>query len=791
MTRATALRDTATGDARTSVVRSRRRVRPRWPGWGDAVLTALLSSVMFFMGFGGGIGRLSVALGGGDLLPTYAAARLWSRGAPFGSSLFGYPFGINQRYYPTADVLQNAVAGLVARATDNPFLGIHSAYALSFPATALAALWVFRLVGLRGPWTVFGALALTFVPYHWFRLEHVYLAMMYSAVLGVGLAVLVGNGTVERRLREGPRRLRFILLLAFVVVVVATSGIYYACFTAVLCTVATVWRVARGARFRDLLLAVLPGIAVMVVLGAVLLPAILYVREHPPLDPVAQRNAAESITYAGALLLALLPAPVSRVPGTDWLNAFTGDSVNSLKDWAFTEADGPSNFGSLTTLAAILVLAVGGLVVARRSAMRPAWDRPARVPAGPGDMGLVLLLLVTTVLFFVPWGLNYLFAYVVSPDLRAWNRILPMTFTLVFLGAGLMLQRLQLRLRPVAEFLVLAVAGLVLLFDSVLPARVFFATVSAQGTSFTEQGHVYAEALDKAVPGDCGVFELPYFPYPEFPRKHDMGNYESLWPALTNPEKSWSATAMKGTEASEWQARVGDALDQQDIALLAAGGFCAVHVDRRGYSVADADQVVSDLTQWLGQPVATALDGNWVAFAIPGPVAKEPVAATLMHAPGGVGTFYAPPRITPGAGAPPAPQGDLHHVAWWLPQEPALFDVESLPDGAAFTRVEGQLRAGGCPGDVVVTLRSGRQEVSRTIRTDPAVATAFSLEIDQPVRQAQLAVTMSPLTAPSPGPVCAPSATDAGAAGGEVESPNSGAPAAPGAVALIDPRAVG
>ena len=89
--------------------------------------------------------------------------------------------------------------------TGNPFIGINAVYALSFPATALAALWVFRLAGLRGPWTVVGSLALTFVPFHWYRLEHLYLATMYSAVLGVGLAMLVGNGTVERRLRSAGR----------------------------------------------------------------------------------------------------------------------------------------------------------------------------------------------------------------------------------------------------------------------------------------------------------------------------------------------------------------------------------------------------------------------------------------------------------------------------------------------------------------------------------------------------------------------------------------------------------
>lgn len=724
------------------------------PRWAEAVGVAVASSLLFVLGFGGGLSRLQNPLGGGDLLQAYAAARVWSEGAPYGSTSFGWPFGFERRYYPTSDGLQNALAGLVTWATGNPFLGIHTVFALSFPVTALAALWVFRLVGLRGPWAVLGMLALTFLPYHWYRLEHVYLATMYSAVLGVGLALLVGNGTVERRLRERPRR-RFVLLLAALVLVIATSGIYYACFTAVLCMAACVWRLLRGARWRDLLLAVIPGIAVLAVLAAVLLPTVLYVREHPPLDPVAARGVEESVVYAGALVLALLPAPVSHLPGAGWLNSVSGGALPSLGDWPLSEMHLLSNFGSLATLAAIVILAGGGVLGARRSAYRPVGGPSAPEPGGPGAMGLIVLLLVTTLLFFVPWGLNFLFAYLVSPDIRAWNRLLPMMFTLVFLGAGLMVQRLGLRLRPAVAVGLFVVALLVLVFDSVLPARGFFAAAAAEGTPFGKAGYSYAEALNEAVPGHCSVLELPYIPYPEFPPKNGMGNYEPLWPALINPEKSWSAAAMKGTEASEWQAALGDALDERDIAPLAAGGFCAVHVDRRGYSGQEVDEVVGELTEMLGEPVAIGFNGNWVAFAIPGAVAENPDPAALKQAREGIGTFYSPPRITPGTGAPTVPALSLHHVTWSLAQGPAAFDVESLPEGAAFRRVEGQLQAGDCGArDVVVTLRSGGQEVSRTVETNPAAATTFSVELDQSVRQAQLTVTTSSLTVPTWNPVC-------------------------------------
>ena len=121
----------------------------------DSVATAALGATIFVIGLGGDLRRLGGPLGSGDLLQAYATAKPWSDGTPFGNNSLGYPFGMEQRYFPTADVLQNALAGLISAISQNPFVGLNVVYALSFPLAALAALWVFRLVGVRGPIAVF------------------------------------------------------------------------------------------------------------------------------------------------------------------------------------------------------------------------------------------------------------------------------------------------------------------------------------------------------------------------------------------------------------------------------------------------------------------------------------------------------------------------------------------------------------------------------------------------------------------------------------------------------------
>jgi phosphoglycerol transferase len=607
-------------------------------------------------------------------------------------------------------------------------------------------LWVFRVAGLRWTWAVFASLALTFLPYHWYRFPHIYLATMYSMVLGVGLALLVGNGTVERRLRS-PGRWRFVAGLLLVAAVIGASGVYYACFTVLLCVTAILYRVLRGVRWRDAALSATPALAVTLALGAVLAPAMLYAWANPPLEPVAERDLAESVMYGGALVLALLPAPTSDIPGFGAVTDFSRDAVSSISGYPLSEVHSYSNFGCVATVAALLVFAVGGLVLARRSAVGAAtgggtFSTGREEPAV--SLGLVSLLLATTLLFFVPWGLSYLFSYVVTTDLRGWNRLVPVLFTLLFVGAGLVLQRLGGRLRPVGAGIVAVVALLLLVFDSVLPYRGVFTGFTKEGRAFGDAGNAYAAALNEAVPGNCGVLQLPYVAYPEVPPRGNMGDYEQLWAALTNPGKSWSFGAMKGTEASAWQKSLGGYVEAEDIAPLKAAGFCAVHLDRRGYSAAEGDWTIARLSELLGPPVAAGLKNQWLAFALPSSGDTAVDADRLTQEPDGVGTFFAPPQWAPERGLASKPQETHPRTIWRLKSRTSELEATALPDGLPFSSISGELHAGECASnELTLTLRSGDDVQTRSIRLEAGEWTAFQMSLDEAHRNASFSVTRS------------------------------------------------
>ena len=720
----------------------------------DVAATAILGTAVFVLGFGGGLRRLGGPLGSGDLVPGYAVVDAWSKGHLSGSTAFGFPFGMELGYFPATDYTQNAMAAILTAVTHNQYVGLNAVFAISFPLAALAALWVFRLVGVRGPIAVFAALAFTAIPFHWLRLEHLYLATMYSAVLGVGLALQVGVGAIDRMYE---RRGRWVALgyVGVLSAVIAASGIYYAFFTAMMCSVALIYRLAHRWSWRGAVRSTVPAVAVAGMLVAALMPAYLFQRAHPALVPLAHREAIESVLYSGSLAFALIPAPMTQLPLLRDLNPSIEHALSTAIASHTTGVFWYADFGSTFSLIALAFAALGLFWSVRRTAARrDSADQADHASRSSHDVsfGLIGILLAATVLFFVPWGLNVLFAALVTPEIRAWDRLVPIMLLLFFVGAMAAWRTLRLPQRGARVSIVAAVSLVLLVFDSVVPYQSGFAAAAAEGQAIRAAGLQYAAAVNAAIPGTCGILELPYLGYPEEPSLRDLPSYAPFWPGLTNPAKEWSFGAMKQTRDSQWAAALGAAIDPAAVANLVAGGFCGIHVDRRGLTADEESALSARLTDLLGPPVATGYGGNWTMYALP----TSSVKALDVSEPGGlpatVAHFYYPATIAPRpSDTSVGSESDVDGLWWRGTSARTLLDITAPNPSVDFSEVSGTLVAGPClPRDVTVSLDGSVGAVTTSVHLDAGASTAFTLTLPGKVSSARLVLTTTGAACTSP-----------------------------------------
>ena len=688
----------------------------------EAGISAAIAFVLSLLVFAPLASRLDDGWGGGDMLSTYVNAYDWGWLRYVPTDQFGFPLGMNLNYFPGIDITENTFAMIVNQVTGGTFIGINVLIILSFPLVAALTYLVIRLTGLKGALAIALAVAFTFIPFHWGRsLGHTYLATLYSAVVGMGLVLAVGSGTFQRLATQPERRRRvwFWVVVSVMVVVIAWTGVYYAAFTLIFGAAALLWRFAHRAPWRELTRDVIPfaGIMVMSILG--FLPSVLTTRGDPPLAQLSERLPYESVIFAGNVAMSVLPLPQSNLPGMGFYNTSVVEAIQAAP---FGESTAITNHGTWITSLALLVFLVGLVIRARRPQVPDVTDTRVSLP-------FISYLTVVVLLFFIPWGLNYLLAGTVTAQIRGWNRLVSILLLMFILGAAVVLRDTRIATRArIAIPVAVVVLGLTAV-DAVLPFKGPYGDSVARGSELSQAGRDYEQRVQAAIPENCGVLQLPYMAYPEFGVVGGVNDYDHFWSSITNPGKGWSYGAVKNTDAAIWASQLPQVPTDEQVALLRGAGFCAIHLDTRGYITEKLVPIQEDMASRFGAPVATALPNKaggdwWELYDIRGiDAAGEQESQAFLHQP-----FIQLDYNT----ATPV-EADMGDSWTWTRENVALVSLTPVSAEWPVTGVSGAIGAPDCgPLPVTVTFTAGDEQAMTTVLAKPGEQAAFDLALDQP-----------------------------------------------------------
>jgi hypothetical protein len=572
----------------------------------DASLTGLLGLATFFIGFGQPLSALKGPLGQGDMSYYYAVANAQGLRGEVSPHL-GYPFGLDTAYFPGTDLIQITVARVLSWITGTVFLGVNAVYVLSFAGAAVACWLACRIARINRGLSITIALAFTALPTHWFRIEHTWLATIYSVAVSLAIALIILSGRLDGgRKGEGFRWRRWAILSIALSLVVAWSGLYYTFYGCLIIVIAMAFRISKVPARKDWLLNLIPLVVIGAGTGLAMLPGVI-ARVTTGVAAGYERPIYDAILYGGQLADSILPTTVSMMPV---ISSIT-DPLNDLNDWA-NQANAigvrwTADQGTTLTLIAALVLL----------AWLAAWGGSARVRPGVGRAALgradasrayLVYLAVTAALvafIFVPFGLSAWFSTAVTLSLRGWDRMIILFQLLLLVSLGLVVQLALMRLRRerrrIVMVLVIAFAGVTVLLDTVLPARSYFAGVVARGAEQVHPNSLIVEQVNAIAGDDCAVLQLPYRRFPEAPNVERLGVYEPLWLGLMGRQNMWSYGGVFGSPQDLWLERV--ATDPvANLGELKATGFCAITVDARGYDQEGINATQAQLTSALGQP---------------------------------------------------------------------------------------------------------------------------------------------------------------------------------------------
>jgi phosphoglycerol transferase len=528
-----------------------------------------------------------------------------SLGAPFGQQLADFPQG--------ADNLNFLILRGLAIFTSNPGTVANLFYLLTFPLIGACTFAVLRRLAVAtGPAAV-AAVLFALLPYHLFRGEsQLLLSAYYSVPLSAYLfvCVLLGEPRFQRR-APGERLMvswlswrtvRTVVMCA----VIASSGLYYAAFGVIILCAAGILALAAGKGRVTAANATGCVLIVCLVLGANLSPSLIYRSEHGA-NPAITRALTDTELLALKPAQLVLPVQDHRLGILHTINGEYGKATGaSYCEQCYETLGTVGDVGFVWLLAAALAAILGAAGLLARSRLY-----------GPASVGVILSLLIASV-----GGLSSLFAFVVTTDVRGWNRMsLFIAFFSLLAAAALMqggLQRLR-RWRRAAPWAVVVTTAVLVLGVLDETSVDFVPAYSAAGAEYKADVAFFSAVEGRLGPG-ASVFELPYVPFPEgygaatsalgFARPNFGTTYEEARGYIASRSLRWSWGGIKG-RPTDWEAELAAKPLSTAVAAAALSGFQGLVIEPSGYLL-DAQVLMRALQTQLGQsPIVSRYGALW------------------------------------------------------------------------------------------------------------------------------------------------------------------------------------
>ncbi|HET6345831.1 MAG TPA: hypothetical protein VFH51_12920, partial [Myxococcota bacterium] len=494
--------------------------------------------------------------------------------------------------FPMTDNGHFALCKLLVTVGLSPVQAFNLYYLLTFAAVAATGAWVLGVLGISAPLAVFGGAAYALLPYHFLRLQHLFLAAYYM----VPLAVLVLLRWNEPRLHRRTRGLGIafcFLLPAF--------GAYYAFFFCYLLSAAMVLELAVSRDWRVILRA---GVLLVATVAGLL------VNEAPSLvhgwgaTDKAQlvRPVQDTEVYGLKLIQLLLPAQGHQSP------LLAGVTK------AYTTTAPLVNENQTTSLGLVLSLA---LLATWLVPLASCWRQDTPHTERDTRLRRLMALSLLAFVFGTIGGFSSVFGYFVVPFIRSSNRICVYIAFFAVVGGATLAQgigdglRRNARAQALAPVL-LAVLALVWLWDTLdvayLPNR-------AKDVAMYESDAAFFADLERDLPAGARIFQLPYLPYPE--GGIQTRDYYPLRPHINTRQLGWSFGGMRGTRPDGWYRQTATTLQSSPadfVRVLRRDSFAGVLVQRSLYGETLALEQV--LAQALGGPTRESPNHEFVFFPL-------------------------------------------------------------------------------------------------------------------------------------------------------------------------------
>lgn len=515
------------------------------------------------------------------------------------NNMLGAPHGMELHDFPQPDNFSYLLIKLMGLFTSNYALVFNLFYLSTFPLTTICTLYALRKFGvLRAP-AILASLLYTFTYYHFSRGQH---HLMYIAYYAVPLMVMVilwvcsdklsvirtGQGRMKLALRE-PKLIASVIIC---VLIASTGGAYYSFFAMWLLLSVALFLAIRHRSFAKL---ITPVFLIAVIFGVFLInltPNIIYRLKHDKVD-AAERLPSEAELYGLKIAQLLAPADNHRIKSFAEFKRVYNQTPLSTENV-------DSSLGIIGSVGFLFLI---GWLLYRKSQDEADQRREL--------FNHLSLLNASAVLIGTVGGFGSLFAHLVSPQIRAYNRLSVYIAFFSFFAVALLLDGLSRRLfQTKLRQTVFCILILLLILLGVLDqTKKRFQPEYEEVKSEYLNDRDFVRQIESALPRSAMIFQLPVTMFPE------GETYDFFKGYLHSDHLRWSFGAMRGRSGDTWQRTVAAMPTDKMIETVAIAGYSGVYIDRWYYADRGA-KVESEIASLLGTTPLVSRNGRLSFFSL-------------------------------------------------------------------------------------------------------------------------------------------------------------------------------
>ena len=514
-------------------------------------------------------------------------------GGYFYNKFLGAPFSLVSHDLPMADSFHLIVLKLILLFADSATT-LNLFFISTFPLTAITSFFVLKRLKISNFVSIVFSLLYTFLPYHFFRgLQHIFLGAYYIVPLVVLLTLSLWSNTppLISKDQNCKRKLRFDLLslksifCIFICIALGSSGVYYAFFGCFFIVIASISAFLSKRKKRIFLSAIMLIALISSSVFLNVLPSIAYNYKYGANEDVAQRLPGESEIFGLKIIHLLLPLEDHRFTP---LKKLTIKYVNTNPPLQ-NENVGASLgiIGSLGFLSLLFRVIFLSLKTGIKKSSSYLYDRLA-------------VLNIAAVLFATIGGFSSIFAVIVSPQLRGGNRISIFIAFFSLLYVAIFIDLLQKKYvnnkkRKIIFNFILSIILILGILDQT--SLSFIPNYSSETKNYLNDKK-FVTTIERLLPNDSMIFQLPYVPFPENPPLNNMLDYDLFRGYLHSKNLRWSYGSMLGRN-DNWHQLISEETLDNLLKKISIVGFNGIYIDRYGYSDY-GKQLEKELQQKLG-----------------------------------------------------------------------------------------------------------------------------------------------------------------------------------------------